>query len=659
MRTSLLSVMLSIATVQPILAASDPGANPRLELELEEFAQAPITGELAGENTRGLLARLNVMRDEPGGRRFFVNDLNGPLYILDKKTRRFTTYLDFNGLNGRPGLFPKFTFERNFATGLTNFVFDPDYRRNGIFYTLHMEDPSTPGDAMPKSGDSKRIDLSRYRLTPAIRTPTVDGKIAREVVLVEWRDRDISNATFEGTAREILRVEHPLPQHPLGEMTFNPAARRGDADWRVMYLGAGDSGSGDQKDSRHLNPQRLDTVVGKILRIIPDVSERPKTSALSENGQYRIPPDNPFVSLAGARPEIWAYGLRNPHRLIWDVEPARNPRLLAFHIGLVTWETIVVIHRGANYGWPLREGNQVMTASGAVAISGDDRIPIQVSDTVSRGAVVPSYPVLQYPHRALDGGDAIANGYFYRGKAIPALRNKLIYGDITSGRMWYANAADVRAADDGDPSTLATPYDIEPGLRATVEASYRARGGKGATLPGRTQISGAGRVDLRFAEAEDGELYLLTKADGVIRKLTGARVSAQQPARSAGNVEALPQVPAAVTATTPNPIPASKQSIEDGHRTYSTYCASCHGDRAQGAVKAGTPISIIDESGGRQPPDLTDAQWDHGSSDGDVFNAIKKGVPSTMMPAWNGVLSDEQIWHIVSYLRSIPSSKGM
>ena len=61
--------------------------------------------------------------------------------------------------------------------------------------------------------------------------------------------------------------------HPLGEMTFNPAARPGDADWRVMYLGAGDAGSGEQRDSRRLNPQRLDTFVGKILRIIPDLRE--------------------------------------------------------------------------------------------------------------------------------------------------------------------------------------------------------------------------------------------------------------------------------------------------------------------------------------------------------------------------------------------------
>src|SRR6187399_505821 len=109
----------------------------RLALELEDYVQMPITGELNGQNTRGLLARVNFLRDEPGGRRFFVNDLNGPLYILDKHTKGFTTYLDFNGLAGRPGLFQRLTFERNFATGLINVVFDPDYAQNGVFYTIH------------------------------------------------------------------------------------------------------------------------------------------------------------------------------------------------------------------------------------------------------------------------------------------------------------------------------------------------------------------------------------------------------------------------------------------------------------------------------------------------------------------------------------------
>ena len=148
----------------------------------------------------------------------------------------------------------------------------------------------------------------------------------------------VREEALEGTARELLRLQHPSPIHPLGEMTFNPVARRGDADWRVMYVGVGDAGTGEQKDSRRLNPQRLDTLGGKILRIIPDLGEHTATSTVSENGRYRIPNDNPFSTIEGARKEIWAAGIRNPHRLVWDIDPARprEPVLLAFNIGLVS-----------------------------------------------------------------------------------------------------------------------------------------------------------------------------------------------------------------------------------------------------------------------------------------------------------------------------------
>ena len=135
----------------------------------------PITGELDGKDTRGELARVNFLRDEPGGRRFFVNDLNGPLYILDKRTKEFTTYLDFNGAERPRGLFARLTFERNFATGLINVVFDPDYPRNGVFYTIHMEDPTIEAPAEPKSGVVPGLDLSGYTTTPATVTPVEPG----------------------------------------------------------------------------------------------------------------------------------------------------------------------------------------------------------------------------------------------------------------------------------------------------------------------------------------------------------------------------------------------------------------------------------------------------------------------------------------------------
>jgi mono/diheme cytochrome c family protein len=634
--------------------------SPRLVLQLEDYAALPITADNTNENTRAQLARINFMRDEPGGRRFFVNDLNGPLYILDKKTRKTTTYLDFNGAGGRPGLFPKFTFERNFATGLTNFLFDPDYARNGVFYTLHMEDPSGDAPAAPKSGVVAGLDLTGYTTTPAITTPTV-GQIDREVVLIEWTDRNPSNDAFEGTARELLRLQEPMPIHPLGEMTFNPTARRGDADWRVMYLGSGDGGSGEQRDSRRLNPQRLDTYVGKILRIIPDLREHAATSTVSENGRYRIPNDNPFAAIAGARKEIWAYGLRNPHRLAWDVDPAhpRTPTLLAFNIGLSTWETVDVIHKGANYGYPLREGTQSMSpANGMGPLPERDMIPVQISDTVTRGEVRSTYPVIQYPHSRDDGGDAIASGFIYRGRRVAPLRDKLVFGDITTGRIWYANRADVLKADDADPATVAPIHEMDVDMRRITEETYRKRGGKGQTLPGMAMVAGRGRVDLRFAQDNEGELYILTKSDGMIRKVVGARASTTtQVAASAPTTAPAPGITDASATPTSNPVASTPASIAVGKRAFDINCAACHGSRAQGAVKAGTPLSIIEEQHGKQPPDLTDDQWDNGSGDGDVFRVVKRGLPPTMMPGFDGRIPDQEIWSIVNYLRSLHSGR--
>jgi glucose/arabinose dehydrogenase/mono/diheme cytochrome c family protein len=500
-------------------------AKVRPTLELVEYVRMPITAEPAGDNTRAQLARVNFMREEPGGRRFFVNDLNGPLYILDKATKQFTTYLDFNGLGGRPGVYQRFTFQRNFAMGLINVVFDPDYARNGVFYTIHTEDPTTDAPAEPKAGAVGGLDISAYRTTPAISTPAQpDGRFDREAVIVEWIDRDITNTTFEGTARELLRLQLSSPIHPLGELTFNPTARPGDPDWRVMYVGVGDAGTGERPDLRRLNPQRLDNFNGKILRIVPDLREHVETSTVSENGRYRIPSDNPFVSMEGARKEIWAFGLRNPHRLIWDVDATRpeTPRLLAFNIGLTGWETVVIVKKGANYGYPLREGPQAMTPQGMTAVPADDMIPVHITDTVTRGRMTPTYPVVAYAHNAA-GGDAIAGGIVYHGDRIPALKGKLLLGDITTGHLWYADMKDVVSADDGNPTTLAPLHELDGNLRRIVEEAFRARGGRGEVLPGAAAVSGRGRVDVRIAEDGAGELYLLTKSDGMVRQVMGIR----------------------------------------------------------------------------------------------------------------------------------------
>ena len=125
--------------------------------------------------------------------------------------------------------------------------------------------------------------------------PASGQPITREAVLSEWTDRNIRNATFEGTAREVMRVQLLNAIHPMSDLTFNPTASQGDAEWRVLYVSTGDGGTGEQTDVRRLNPQRLDHFGGAIIRIVPDCAKHASTSQVSENGQYRIPNDNPFV----------------------------------------------------------------------------------------------------------------------------------------------------------------------------------------------------------------------------------------------------------------------------------------------------------------------------------------------------------------------------
>ncbi len=504
-----------------------------LILEVKDFAELPVTGNTEGTGqVDGMLARVNSIREEPGGTgRLFIADMNGPVYILNKNTKALAAYLDFNGRDDRPGLFDRLLYEVGFSSGISQFQFDPDYLRNGKFYTVHLEGTALPGSQRPDPRNHPGLTFGPfgYEPTAAVATP---GPIQFESILIEWADTNLRNLTFEGTAREVMRLQLNGRIHPMGELVFHPAARRGDPEWRVMYIGAGDGGAGESRTGIRANPQRLDTLVGKILRILPDPGENADTTTLGENGRYRIPNDNPFVTKPGARKEIWAYGLRNPHRLSWAADPSnsRQYHLIAASIGLRTWETVNIIHKGANYGYSQREGNQLLQPDNVIApLPAVDKIAVQIGDAVTDEVVVPTYPAVQYGHVPA-GGDAIGSGYVYAGKALPALRGKYVFSDLSMGRFWYADFKEMLAADDGDPDTLAPMHEItfrwKDQVYATfmpiAEATYQARGGKDPDLPGRSTVSGSKRADARFALDASGELYIYSKTDGVIRQVVGA-----------------------------------------------------------------------------------------------------------------------------------------
>lgn len=532
---------LWLLTALALSAQRPPAAATSAILEISDYVETPITGALEGKGSNEvLLSRVNTIREEVGGaRRLFISDLNGPLYILNKDIKAFSVYLDFNGNAGKTGIFRKLTIMQGYGNGLNGFHLDPDYTRNGKFYTTHIEDPALPGSLLPNTAGFPGLKIDGYATTEAIKTP---GPLQNEGVLIQWTDSNPSNTTFEGTARELLRVQLNTRSHPLGDMIFNPAARPGDADWRVLYLECGDGASGESKIAAiRSNPQRLDNLEGKILRIIPDLDAHVSTSTVSENGRYRIPSDNPFVATPGARREIWAYGFRNPHRLAWAVDPASpaNNRLIVNSVGMSTWETVYLVHKGGNYGYARREGTEVFNPDNRTGpLPAIDTVPVQVGETPGEARVVPKYPVIQYDHSPT-GGDSIGSGFVYQGNAIPALRGKYVFTDLTTGRLWYAAYKDMLAADDGKAATLAAIREVrirwnDPGdspdagprvydsMFPVVQSAYHARGGKAPRLPGRADLIEGGRADVRLSIDAGGELYLYSKGDGMIRKVIGA-----------------------------------------------------------------------------------------------------------------------------------------
>ena len=179
------------------LVLSSLGWSSTLTIEIADYASLAVTGRPEGTGqTDGLLARVNALRAEPGNDdRFFVVDLNGPLYILDKRTRAWTTYLDFNGRGERKGLFKRLSFDVGYANGLNTIRFDPDGRRNGKFYTVHTEDPAVDAPAVRRIRPALPACVS-----PATRRHRPSRRPVRpsESVLIEWTDTHLTNSTFEG-----------------------------------------------------------------------------------------------------------------------------------------------------------------------------------------------------------------------------------------------------------------------------------------------------------------------------------------------------------------------------------------------------------------------------------------------------------------------------
>src|SRR5690349_11254985 len=405
----------------------EPIQKKGLAVEIKDLVRLPDTRTLRPveqDVTPSGWARVSFVRDLPDGRRF-ANDSRSFLYLLDGSTPR--VYADVGAA------FPNAVYNR-LESGFIGFAFHPDFARNGLFYTVHAEraagNPRTP-DFIPPGFALKDVTYHN--------------------IITEWHANNPAANIFEGTRREIFREAHVVANltHPMGAVEFNPTAKPGDEDYGLLYTSGSDHGFSNGGGPNASNPaqtQRLDSIMTAILRIDP------RSPAVSHGtkglGDYTIPMSNKFASDNDPKTlgEIYAYGFRNAHRLSWDL---MDGTLFASDIGMDNIEEINIVRNGENYGWMKREGYWENGRSRGGNLNELFALPANILSGREKDGF--TYPVAIYDH---DEGQAVSGGFAYRG-AIAALRNKFVFGDVQRGRLFAADLAALKKADDGVPQTVA------------------------------------------------------------------------------------------------------------------------------------------------------------------------------------------------------------
>jgi hypothetical protein len=459
-----------------------------LAVEIKDLVRLPDTRAMHAEddvNPAGW-ARISYLRDLPDGRRF-VNDSRGLLYVLDRNNVP-SVYVNV------AQVFPRTVYNR-LESGFISFVFHPDFARNGLFYTVHAE---------------------RAAGNPAVPNFVPPGFTAADAtyhnIITEWHATNPAANTFAGTRRELLREAHVVMNltHPLGAVEFNPTARLGDADYGLLYTSGSDHGFSNGGGPNASNPsqtQRLDSIMTAILRIDPRSPS--VTHGVKGLGDYTIPMSNVFAADGDPKTlgEIYAYGFRNAHRLSWDLA---DGTMFASDIGMDNVEEINIVRNGQNYGWMKREGiwENGRSRNGNL----NELFPLSPDILSGRQKDGFTYPVAIYDH---DEGRAISGGFAYSG-TIAALRGKFVFGDVQRGRLFAADVAALKRADDGIPETVAPIEEIQLYVRddkgARVNVTFQ-------DLVDRTMHAMLPRADLHLARTRDGELILTSRQDGMIRML--------------------------------------------------------------------------------------------------------------------------------------------
>ncbi len=289
------------------------------------------------------------------------------------------------------------TLRYAYEEGFLALALDPSFDQNGYVYAYYSYSPGP---------EERSTRLVRFATTGEGDTFTFDA-----------------DSEFV-----ILEIPQPNWNHNGGSLVFGPDG--------MLYLGIGDGGGDGDPQGNGQNPG---TLLGTVIRI--DVRNP------SAEQPYSIPPDNPMVTIEGARPEVWAYGFRNPWRLSFDAET----RLLwAADVGHYHAEEVNIVRPGENYGWNITEGTSCFPQDQTCDLAGL------------------TLPVWEYGRSS---GCAVIGGYVYRGNEVPSIVGRYVFADYCTGRVWGIHAGTAAAGESVESLLLA-----DSGLRFILSLAEDASG---------------------------------------------------------------------------------------------------------------------------------------------------------------------------------------
>jgi putative heme-binding domain-containing protein len=311
---------------------------------------------------------------EPGSNRIFVVELAGKIYSFPndpscaKPDLAIDLVKEVRGLKQVPN-----------CKGIQQafgFTFHPQYEKNHYCYVCYILDPAD-GNPLANGTRVSRFTVTHIEAQPG-KPPVPHLDPASELILLDWREGG----------------------HNGGCLKFGPDG--------YLYISAGDGADPNPPDGKYHTGQDISDLMSSVLRIDVDHAEAGRP--------YAVPADNPFVKTPGARPEVWAYGLRNPWKMSFDRATGN------LWIGDVGWELWEMVDRGVpggNYGWSITEG------------------PQPVYPDLKPGPTPVLKPDLVLPHTE---SASVTGGYVYRGKRLPELVGHYVFGDWETRRIWAAKA---------------------------------------------------------------------------------------------------------------------------------------------------------------------------------------------------------------------------